>query len=410
MKIVYFYAKDGKKIGPLSREQLDDLHLTPDTLVWHYGLTGWIPYKNLPKQVVQPDESSPFGNFLTWLKSKKKESAPHAEVQPTPVVGTTKEDPITPTVSDVPAESVVKPVVDSETIAQIELQKEARRTKLFNGLKKSFIGLLILVALGGIIVGGVYAYDYYENTYLPEKRLNEACAELETKWAEADYTDKLVMALRILTIDAKWGYDNVPDSKINVQFAAPKRKAALELIENDAYRGSAASQFQMGQFYGYEDTYYVSINYTKAAYWWKEAAMNGNLSGYDNLGWAYENGKGVQKNMTKAIECYRISAEGNDDYGLFNMGRLYETGVKVPNGYHYEQYKVRMSHGGPKYSGDIFIRSAYIDNDWYEFYKHKVTDYKVILPKDINKARDYWKKAAALGNKDAKEKLQRIFE
>jgi len=409
MKIVYFYAKDGKKIGPLNREQLDDLHLTPDTLVWHYGLTGWIPYKNLPKPVAKQDESSPFDTFCAWLKSKKKESAPKAEFKPTPVVETVKEEPVTSIVSETPAEPIEKPIVDHETIAQKEQQKAAHREKVRRGWKKFLKIFLIIIASLCVLAGCILAFGYIKYEYLPEKRLNEACAELETKWAEADHTDKLVMALRILTIDAKWGYENVPDSKINVQFAAPKRKAALKLIEDDAYRGSAASQFLMGQFYGYEDTYYVSINYTKAAYWWREAALNGNADGYGNLGWAYENGKGVTKNMQKAIECYRNGAEKDNTYCLYQLGRLYENGVTVVSGYHYEQYKSYQGNG-PRYSGDIFVKSGWDNWDSYEIYKHKVTDYKTILPKDLDKARACWQRAAMLGDEESKAKLQRIFE
>lgn len=410
MRIVYFYAKDGKKIGPLSREQLDDLRLTPDTLVWHYGLTGWIPYKNLPKPVAPKDESSPFDKFLTWLKSKKKESAPKVEVKPTPIVETVKEEPVTPTVSETPAEPVVKPVVDHAALVQIELQKEARRTKIFNGLKKFFIGLLILVAVGGIIVGSLYAYDYYQNTYLPEKYLKEACAELETRWSDAKGQAKIDMALNILSKDTKWGYENVPNSKIDAIFAAPKRKAALRVIEDDAYSGNASSQFLMGQLYGIEDKYYMNLDYTKAAYWWNEAGLNGNAGGYCNLGWAYMTGHGVKENKIKGVEYYRKAVAGNDTQAMYNLGWCYKNGVKVESGYHYEQYRLRGLNNSPKYYDDIFVRSYWTGDDFFEIYKRKVTDYKTVVPKDVTKARELWKKAAALGHEDSRKELQRIFE
>ena len=404
MRIVYFYAKDGKKIGPLSKEQLDDLHLAPDTLVWHYGLTCWIPYKNLPKQVVKEDEESPFDKFCAWLKSKQK-TVIKAETLAKPVI----EKPVE-VVAETTAESVAEnQEIISESVAQKSEEKSERRKKTRQILKKILIGFLIFIGVAAVAFGGVCLYGYLKYEYFPEKRLKEACAELETKWADADKYEKRAMAVKILSKKAEWGYENVPDSEIELKFSVPKRKAAFKLIEDEAYRGDSWCQFQMGQFYGYEDTYHVTINYTKAAYWWKEAATNGNLSGYDNLGWAYENGQGVSRNMAKAIECYRIAAEGNDDYGLFSMGRLYETGVKVADGYHYEQYQTFSSN--PKYSGDIFVRSGVNSNyDYYKVYKHKVIDYKVILPKDMNKAREYWKKAAALGNENAKEKLQRVFE
>lgn len=82
MKIVYFYAKDDKKIGPLSREQLDDLHLDPNTLVWHYGLSGWIPYNSLPEEQKEAKEMKLLAGIRKWLNRKEektKESESSAE-------------------------------------------------------------------------------------------------------------------------------------------------------------------------------------------------------------------------------------------------------------------------------------------------------------------------------------------
>lgn len=408
MKIVYFYAKDGKKIGPLSRGQLNDLHLTPDTLVWHYGLTGWIPYKNLPKPVAKQDESSPFDTLRAWIKSKKKESAPKAEVKPVPVVETIKEELVVTTMSEVAAEPIVKPAIDSETIAQKEQQQAVRREKVRRGWKKFLKIFLIIIASLCILAGCILAFGYIKYEYLPEKRLKEACAELEAKWNEVQGQDKVDMAIRIMSKNTSWGYDNVPNSKINESFGAPRRKSALKVIENDAFRGNVESQFRMGQIYCHEDRYYMDADYTKAAYWWNEAAQNGNMAAMNNLGWAYQNGNGVKKNMQKAIECYKIAAAANKDYAINNLAYLYESGVTVVSGYHYEQYSTFNDY--PQYPDDIFVRSGWQGYDHYNVYRHKVTDYKTILQKDIKKARELWRKAAALGNEDAKEQLQRIFE
>lgn len=305
MKIVYFYAKDGKKIGPLSREQLNDLHLTPDTLVWHYGLTGWIPYKNLPKPVAKQDESSPFDTLRAWIKSKKKESAPKAEVKPVPVVETIKEELVVTTMSEVAAEPIVKPSIDFETIAQKEQQQAVRCEKVRRGWKKFLKIFLIIIASLCILAGCILAFGYIKYEYLPEKRLKEACAELEAKWNEVQGQDKVDMAIRIMSKNTSWGYDNVPNSKINESFGAPRRKSALKVIENDAFRGNVESQFRMGQIYCHEDRYYMDADYTKAAYWWNEAAQNGNMAAMNNLGWAYQNGNGVKKICKKPLNVIK---------------------------------------------------------------------------------------------------------
>jgi len=47
----WFYAHDGKQLGPVSEADLGQLArsgtVTPDTLVWHAGLTDWQPYRSV---------------------------------------------------------------------------------------------------------------------------------------------------------------------------------------------------------------------------------------------------------------------------------------------------------------------------------------------------------------------------
>ena len=180
------------------------------------------------------------------------------------------------------------------------------------------------------------------------------------------------------------------------------------MIENDAFLGNANSQYLLGQLYG-RDEFRVPTDYTKAAYWWREAANNGHMGGLCNLGVCYMRGNGVNENKVKAIECYKRAAEGNNAQAMYNLGWCYKNGVKVESGYHYEQYRVR-GYDNPRSYNDIFVRTVWVEYDRYEVYKHKVTDYKTIVPKDVNKARELWQRAAALGHEDARKEIQRIFE
>lgn len=42
----YFYLENGAQKGPYKLEQLQRLNLKPDTMIWHAGLTEWIPARN----------------------------------------------------------------------------------------------------------------------------------------------------------------------------------------------------------------------------------------------------------------------------------------------------------------------------------------------------------------------------
>ena len=165
MKIVYFYAKDGKKIGPLSREQLDDLRLKPNTLVWHYGLTDWIPYKDLPKQEIKQEKPSLFDRVSAWLKSKKKESAPKVEAQPTPVVEATT---VEPEVNETVEELVAKP-----TILQRLKQNK-------NWGKYAIICVVAII----LVLMTIWAIGKY-NAYKAEKQRQEQIREFVKKGDDA---------------------------------------------------------------------------------------------------------------------------------------------------------------------------------------------------------------------------------
>ena len=43
-------------------------------------------------------------------------------------------------------------------------------------------------------------------------------------------------------------------------------------------------------------------------------------------------------------------------------------------------------------------------------YLEEVDDYETLVPKDIEQAKYWWKKAAAQGNEVAKERLQKIYQ
>jgi len=53
--VVWFVARDGQSVGPLSLDQLRAMQaegqLTPETMVWATGLAGWIPAQQAPQLV-----------------------------------------------------------------------------------------------------------------------------------------------------------------------------------------------------------------------------------------------------------------------------------------------------------------------------------------------------------------------
>lgn len=264
---------------------------------------------------------------------------------------------------------------------------------------KILVGLAALII---IIAAGAWGYDYYKNTYIPEKLLSEAVADIESKFNSKNDSIKLEYAFNILHTDYAWEYDNVNDEEIRDRLSS-KIKEAFKLVEDKAYAGNARCQFALGQFYYHENDYIENDN-SKAVYWWNEAAQQGYTRAYNNVGIAYKDGIGVNVDLRLAVEWLKKGAEAGEDFAQRNYGDLYMEGVKVKVGSHKEQRTT--SH----YISDR-IRE-YWDNTRSQFmyvYLEDVDDYETLIAKDIEQAKYWWKKSAAQGNETAKERLQQIY-
>lgn len=133
----------------------------------------------------------------------------------------------------------------------------------------------------------------------------------------------------------------------------------------------------------------------KAAYWWCEAANQGYTRAFNKVGIAYKDGIGVKVDMYKAIKYLRMGAEAGEAYAQRNYGDLFLEGVRIQVGSH---KKLK-----PGYNPRIY--------DQYDLYAWEtVSDYKTLIAKDIEKAKFWWKKAAAQGNEEAKYRLQKVYE
>ena len=141
---------------------------------------------------------------------------------------------------------------------------------------------------------------------------------------------------------------------------------AINELRKMAESGNVNAQFRLG-------VHYNGINWNtwewgdvrdaeRAAYWYLQAAEQGNGAAQCNLSYCYEIGSGVEKNLHKALYWLYKAVENNEDFALRRLGDHYRDGL-------------------------------------YPY-----------ISKDINKAKEYWKKAADLGDEDARKRLEKIYE
>lgn len=182
----------------------------------------------------------------------------------------------------------------------------------------------------------------------------------------------------------------------------------IKILINAAEKGDAKAQFTLGciyagAWYEFEETtshedevrtimkegivdlnnfrkvtmMQTNINFEKAAYWWYQAAIQGNASAMEFLANAYRYGRGVEENLCKATELMRVAAEKDNSWAQLNYGDMFR-------------------------DGDVWIKT-----DWVSING----DYFVIRVKpNIKKAKEWWKKALENGNDSAKERLEKIYE
>ena len=273
-------------------------------------------------------------------------------------------------------------------------------------LKKVWKYILGVVIIGGLIIGGVDAYDYYTYTYIPEKKLNAAVEEIKVGINSPNDSIKTEYALYVLDKKHKWGFEDVSDYDISSRLY-DYRESSFKLIESKAYAGEARWQYCLGQIYKWAETryHYVQLDLTKAAYWWNEAASQNYTPAYNNLGIAYKEGNGVEIDLRKAVHYLKLGAEAGEDFAQRNYGDLFVDGVSIQVGSHKEE-RVTSSYLSNR------VRT-YWDNKREQtmyVYLKEVPDFETLVPKDIEQAKYWWKKSAAQGNEVAKERLQKIYQ
>lgn len=280
---------------------------------------------------------------------------------------------------------------------------------LFNCFFKFMVGTWKYLVVGSSLIIAILicflGYDYYTNKYIPKKKLNNAIADITHKFYTSKDSIKCDYAMKILNMESEWGYEGVADWNIYYR-NEDLRSEALNFIKSHSENGCARCQYGLGRLYFFEKAFGFEKDEAKAAYWWNEAAQNGYTKAYNNIGIAYKEGRGVEKNLRKAVEWIKKGAEAGGDYAQYNYGNMFRDGVKIKIGTHKE-----TRSAVDYYNDDNVIRKVwdYNINRYRVYYWVEVDDSLTLVPKDIENAKYWWKKAAKQGHSGAKENLEKIY-
>lgn len=267
---------------------------------------------------------------------------------------------------------------------------------IVNCIKRTWKFIAAIAAII-FIIGLLFVAIHYYCLY-------SAVTDIESKFYSSDYNIKY--AIKILNIFTDWEdeYNNVSNSEIRNSIDHLESEA-FKLIEDKAYAGDAYCQYNLGNIYFF-NYYFIDNDYTKAAYWWNEAAKQGYTDAFNNIGVSYLDGIGVTTDPKLAIYWLKKGAEAGHALAQRNYGNRFLNGVKVKVGSHKENITTTDSdHKGKK------IKSYWDDNTNERTYVFQVDvdDYETLIEVDIDQAIYWWKKSAAQGDEDAKEALQKIY-
>lgn len=101
-----------------------------------------------------------------------------------------------------------------------------------------------------------------------------------------------------------------------------------KMVTDAAIRGSASSQVLLAVMYRHGDGGYVK-NDQQAAYWFEQAAQQGNPYAQMALGDLYEQGAGVNKNLKVAADWREKAARRGNVQAQLKLGQMYLSGSGV---------------------------------------------------------------------------------
>jgi uncharacterized protein len=166
----------------------------------------------------------------------------------------------------------------------------------------------------------------------------------------------------------------------------------LQALTTRAESGDRNAQTELA------DTYYfgrgVARSFSRALYWYRQAASSGAVAAQTQAGWMYTRGIGTSMNRTEAARWFRLAADAGDARAQNYLGWAYVQGWGVPTDYSSARYWLGKSAEA---------------NDRLGLYNYGVVHERGLGgPVDLPAAIDLYRRSAANGYADARDALRRL--
>ena len=166
----------------------------------------------------------------------------------------------------------------------------------------------------------------------------------------------------------------------------------------------------------------VETNQVEAVKWYRKAADQGSSSAQYNLAWCYRSGRGVTASDTDAVEWFRKAAEQGNDNAQLTLGDCYRDGKGTRQDFDEAEKWYRKASTQTNAVADLHLEWLVEGRDLMR--KAKTGDIKAQkelatyyelgmsysgIPKDLNEALKWRRKAAEQGDLDSQTALAFLY-
>ena len=215
-----------------------------------------------------------------------------------------------------------------------------------------------------------------------------------------------------------------PKSQVTTE---QKNKDKIKELTEKAKKGDVEAQTQLGEAYLRGNG--TKVDYKKAMEWSKKAAANEGYRAMTNIGIMYLEGFGVKKDYKKAFDTFSKATDGGDMKAPRYLGIMYEKGFGVKKSledasFYYEigdssgdltsRYnlgKICESQGNYEKAIELYKKTEdrmdHITAPMYLALGDLYANGKGVR-KNIEEAKNWYKKAVQSGSEEAKNKLEKL--
>lgn len=168
---------------------------------------------------------------------------------------------------------------------------------------------------------------------------------------------------------------------------------ALEWYKKAAEADDAVAQYWLAEFYE-DGRGGLSVDLEESFAWRLSSANNGDVDAMNDVGWAYQKGRGTEVDALKAVKWYEKAVKEGSSKAMNNLAKCYEDAIGVEKDLD-KAFELFKQSAGKGLSRGCYHLGRFYENG-------------IGTGVDLEKAKSWYSKGAEKGDKDSKSALERL--